>query len=64
MRSTTRVNSWPFAFSAICINDLNNVSKFIDLVLLVDDTNLFLSHKDPNVLVNTLNSELEKLSLV
>ena len=44
------------------INDLNYISKLIDLVLFADDKNLFLYHKDPNALVNTLNSELEKLS--
>ena len=40
------------------IHSLNNRA----LVLFADDTNLLLSHKDPNILVNTLNSELEKLS--
>ena len=25
--------------------------------MFADDTNLFLSHKNPNILVNTLNSE-------
>ena len=45
------------------INDLNNVSKLIDLVLFADDSHLFLSHKHSDVLaVNTLTSGLEKLS--
>ena len=46
-------------FLLIYNNDLSKVSE------LVDDTNLFVfvSHRNPNILVNTLNSELENLSV-
>ena len=33
------------------------------LILFADDTNVFLSHKDPDCLVNQLNTELNKLSI-
>ena len=41
-------------FFLIYVNDLSKVSELVDLVLYADDTNLFVSHKDPNILVNTL----------
>ena len=44
------------------INDLNNVSTLVELILFADDTNLFMSHKDPVYLADSLNSELNKLS--
>ena len=44
------------------INDLNNVSTLVELILFADDTNLFMSHKDPVYLAASLNSELNKLS--
>ena len=40
------------------INDLNNVSTLVELILFADDTNLFMSHKDPVYLAASLNSEL------
>ena len=47
----------------IYINDICNVSTFIDLVLFADDTNMFFSHYDLNTLMSTVNSELNKLAL-
>ena len=44
------------------INDLNNVSTLVELILFADDTNSFMSHKDPVSLAASLNSELNKLS--
>ena len=44
------------------INDLNNVSTVVELILFADDTNLFMSHKDPVYLATSLNSECNKLS--
>ena len=49
-------------FFLLYINDLNNVSSLVELILFVDDTNLFMSHKDPVYLAASLNSELNKLS--
>ena len=49
-------------FFLLYINDLNNVSTVIELILFADDTNLFMSHKDPVYLAASLNSELNKLS--
>ena len=48
-----------------CINDFNNVSNVIDVILLADDTNLYQkmsSHKDPSYLINILNLTLNRLS--
>ena len=49
-------------FFLLCINDLNNVSTLVELILFADDTNLFMSHKDPVCLAASLNYELNKLS--
>ena len=48
-------------FFILYINDLNNASK-LDSILFADDTNLFISHTDPDFLISTLNCELDKLS--
>ena len=40
------------------INDLCNVSKVVDFNLFADDTNIFFSHKDFNLLPGILNSEM------
>ena len=44
------------------INDLSNVSNILDIILFADDTNIFFSHRDQNYLVETINSELNKLT--
>ena len=49
-------------FFLLYINDLSNVSTVVELILFADDTNLFMSHKDPVYLATSLNSELNKLS--
>ena len=43
--------------------EVSNVSTVVELILFADDTNLFMSHKDPVYLATSLNSELNKLSL-
>ena len=48
-------------FFLLYINDLSNASN-LDSILFADDTNLFISHKDPDFLISTLNCELIKLS--
>ena len=51
----------PFLF--LCyINDLPNVSNIITPLIFADDTNLFITGKDPNALMATLNEELVKIS--
>ena len=44
------------------INDFCRSSDILSFILFADDTNLFLSHSDPNYLVNTVNIELGKLT--
>ena len=38
------------------------MSKVVDFILFADDTNIFFSHKDFNLLSETLNSEMCKLT--
>ena len=42
--------------------NLCNVSKVVDLILFADDTNIFFSHKDFNLLPEILNSVMLKLT--
>lgn len=43
------------------INDLINVSEVLFSILFADDTNVFISGKNIDILVKTLNAELSKL---
>ena len=40
-----------------------NASNLLFLILFADDTNVFMSHKDPNCLLDMLNLEMDKLSI-
>ena len=44
------------------INDFVNSSTLFYKVIFADDTNLFLSHNNPNELQNVLNAELQKVN--
>ena len=44
------------------INDLSSVSDKLFSLLFADDSNMFLSGKDPNSLIETMNSEMEKVT--
>ena len=50
-------------FFLLYINDIVNASTALQLILFADDTNVFLSGKDPEHLVNQLNIEINKLSV-
>ena len=41
------------------INDIQKSSQVLSFICFADDTNLFYSHKDPNLLADTMNNELE-----
>ena len=43
------------------INALSRVSSLLFSVLFADDSDMFLSGKDPNVLINTMNTEIQKI---
>ena len=45
----------------IYINDLASVSSKIFTLLFADDSNLFLSGKNPNTLIETMNCEIDKV---
>ena len=46
----------------VCINDLCNVSKVLELILFADDTNIFYSHTDASYLMEVANLELKKIT--
>ena len=50
-------------FSDLYINDINNTSNLLDLILFADDTNVFLSPKDLSYLSDMLNLEIDKRSI-
>ena len=41
------------------INDFQNSSNVLSFILFADDTSVFFSHKNPDTLLNTVNSELK-----
>ena len=43
-------------------NDMCDVSKVLDFILFADDTNIFFSHKNVNVIEKTFNEELPNLT--
>ena len=47
----------------IYINDINNASSVLNLILFADDINVFMSHKDPDYLSDMLNLEMGRLSI-
>ena len=50
-------------FFLLYINDINNASNLLNLILFADDTNVFMAHKDLNYLSDMLNLEMDKLSI-
>ena len=48
--------------SNLCINDICSTSNLLKFVLFSDDTNIFNSHQDINVLLSTINNELQQLN--
>ena len=42
----------------IYVNDLPSASNLVNTIMFADDANLFLEHKDINVLFSTVNREL------
>ena len=46
----------------VYINDITNTSKTLKFILFADDTNIFYSHENLEILFNTLNTEIDKVS--
>ena len=46
----------------IYINDFHRSSDILSFILFADDSNVFLSNKNPHTLVQIINSELTKLT--
>ena len=46
----------------VYINDICNASTVLKYILFADDTSVFISHRDPLILENLVNSELPKLA--
>ena len=50
-------------FFILYINDLPNVSELMELLLFADDTSIFYSHTNPNILESVLNNELKNIEV-
>ena len=50
--------SWPLLF-LIFVNDLHKVTKYLDLIMFADNTNLLYTHKNIKTLFQIVNSELK-----
>ena len=48
MWSSPRIHILGPLFFLLYINDINNVSTVLNLILFADDTSVFMSHKDPD----------------
>ena len=46
----------------IYINDFRNSSKLLSFLLFADDSNIFFSHRNPQYLLHTLNTELHNVA--
>ena len=46
----------------IYMNDVSRCSKKLSFILFADDTNLFYSHKNVDILYNTMNQELKNIT--
>ena len=46
----------------IYINDICNSSKILSFIFFADDTNLFMSHKNIDTLIDKMNEELIKIN--
>ena len=46
----------------IYINDFRNSSKLLSFLLFADDSNIFYSHRNPQYLLHTLNTELHHVA--
>ena len=44
------------------VNDLHHTSKILNPIMFADDTNLFFSHSDINILFEKMNKELTNVS--
>ena len=50
----------PLLFS-IYVNDMCNISELLNFIMFADDTSVFMSHRDLNILEREFNQELKKL---
>ena len=50
-------------FFILYINDLQNASKLVELLLFADDTSIFYSHSNPNTLEFVLNNEIKNIEV-
>lgn len=46
----------------IYVNDFYKASNLLNEIMFADDTNLFLTHKNLNILFNSMNTELQEIS--
>ena len=60
MWSAPRFNTWSFSV-LIYINDIASSSDLLHFILFADDTSVFMSHNNLRTLVDSFNSEINKL---
>ena len=58
MRSPTGLPTGPFLF-LLYINDLANVSEKLFSLFFADDSNLFITGRNPNEFISELNTEIK-----
>ena len=63
MWCATGFNSGPLLFT-LYINDICNISDFVDFILFADDTTIISAHRDMGVLYRHVNIELKKIMQV
>ena len=61
MWGATGIHLGSLAISIIYINDLANVSDVIFSLFVADDSNMFLSGKNPDDLIKLMNTEITKV---
>ena len=61
MRCSSGFNPWSIAL-LIFVNDLQHVTKFLDLIMFADDINLFYSNSNINELFENVNTVLVNIT--
>ena len=60
---TARSHIFGPLFFILYINDLQNASELVELLLFADDTSIFYSHSNPNTLEFVLNNEIKNIEV-
>ena len=61
MRCSSGFSPWSIAF-LVFVNDLQHVTKFLDLIMFADDINLFYSNSNINEFFGNVNTVLVNIT--